>query len=149
MSCTRKECLKHLGIPIMALKSLCGLQEFIAAYIGKKVVVSVQDVNRQHNRFVGNVIDAMNNTAYARLKARTACFPLSTGCTFLQLIPPREKRCVCLTEPAQKVSGMSPISSEAVMKHRVVPPCSALSPYFLCTPLLYHSNCQSAMLSLI
>ena len=47
---------------------LIALQDLIEAYVGKELMVAVQDVSREHNRFVGNIIEAAKNYAYSRLK---------------------------------------------------------------------------------
>ena len=44
------------------------MQAMVEHYVGQQVIVSVQDVNQEHNRFVGNMIEAINNDAYARLR---------------------------------------------------------------------------------
>lgn len=44
------------------------LQDLIKEYVGKNVIVSVQDVSQEHNRFVGNMLEASKNNAYSRLK---------------------------------------------------------------------------------
>lgn len=52
-------------------------------FMGKECILSIQDVNRDHNRFVGNMIEAMNNNAYSRL---SVCPALSEQLEVLLLL---------------------------------------------------------------
>ena len=47
---------------------LCLLQAIAGEYLGKVTPVSVADVDKKANRFVVNMIEALNNIAYEKIQ---------------------------------------------------------------------------------
>lgn len=55
-------------------------QAMAQTYVGKDMQVTIVDVRRESNRFVGNMIEAMQNKAFNKLKVRLA----ANGCNSIR-----------------------------------------------------------------
>ena len=56
------------------------IQEAAQQFVGQMTPVSVWEINRKQNKFVGNIIEAMNNRAYSSIAVRPSgvFFPQTT-----------------------------------------------------------------------